>query len=122
MSASATLRRLAHVLSVVTRHAVVHVLSRRLARWPNLARKVCGPPLSGPDRFKRLIEDMGGTFIKFGQMLALQSDLLPLDYCKVLFTLFDNVAPFAYEEVEQTFREDLKRTPQEIFDSFDVRP
>jgi len=122
MSASATLRRLAHVLSVVTRHAVVHVLSRRLARWPNLARKVCGPPLSGPDRFKRLIEEMGGTFIKFGQMLALQSDLLPLDYCRVLFSLFDNVAPFSYAEVEQAFREDLHRTPDQIFDSFDVKP
>jgi ubiquinone biosynthesis protein len=69
-----------------------------------------------------LIEEMGGTFIKFGQMLALQSDLLPLEYCRVLFTLFDSVAPFSYEEVEQTFREDLQRTPEEIFESFDIHP
>src|SRR5215469_17410018 len=55
-------------------------------------------------------------------MLALQSDLLPLEYCRVLFSLFDSVAPFSYAEVEQTFREDLKRTPTEIFDSFNVHP
>ena len=122
MKGWSNVRRFIRMFRVVTRHAALHVMGRRLARWPNLANRVCGPPLSGPDRFKKLIEEIGGTFIKFGQMLALQSDLLPLEYCKVLFTLFDNVAAFSYEEVEQTFREDLKRSPAEIFDSFDVHP
>lgn len=122
MKVATNLRRFRHVFAVITRHVVLHVLGKRLARWPKLARRLCGPPLSGPDRFKRLIEDMGGTFIKFGQMLALQSDLLPLEYCRVLFSLFDSVAPFSYAEVEQTFREDLKRSPTEIFDSFNVHP
>jgi len=122
MRATVNLRRFRHILAVVTHHAVAHVLSQRVARWPRLALRLCGPPLSGPNRFKRLIEEMGGTFIKFGQMLALQSDLLPLEYCRVLFYLFDSVAPFSYEEVEKTFREDLKRPPSEIFDSFNVNP
>src|SRR5215510_1802590 len=104
----ANVRRFGLIFSVVIHHAVAHVLSRRLARWPKLARGLCGPPLSGPDRFKLLIEEVGGTFIKFGQMLALQSDLLPLEYCRVLFTLFDQVPPFSYEEVERIFVEDLK--------------
>jgi len=55
-------------------------------------------------------------------MLAIQSDLLPLAYCRGLFSLFDNVPPFAYEHVEKTFLEDLRQTPFEIFDSFDSQP
>lgn len=110
MRTMASFQRFGHVLRVATRHALVHMVSRCLARWPNIANKICGPPLSGPHSFKKLLEEMGGTFVKLGQMLALQSDLLPLEYCRVLFTLFDTLAPFSYEEVERTFQEDLQRT------------
>ena len=122
MRASVNLRRFGHLFHVAMRQALIHFSSRVLAQWPDLARKICGPPLSSPERFKKLIEEMGGTFLKFGQMLALQSDMLPLEYCRVLFTLFDGLPPFPYECVEQIFREDLQRTPGGIFDSFDVRP
>src|SRR5215467_10055521 len=122
MKGGASIRRLGLMMRVISRHAFIHLLSQRLARWPNLALKICGPSLSGPQRFRRVIEEVGGTFIKFGQMLALQSDLLPLEYCRVLFTLFDSVPAFPYAEVEQTFQEDLQRTPLEIFDSFDIHP
>lgn len=122
MKATTNLRRFGYVFSVIVRHTLAHGIGRGLARWPRLAHKLCGPPLSGPNRFKRVIEEMGGTFIKFGQMLALQSDLIPLEYCRVLFSLFDNVAPFPYAEVERTFREDFQRTPDQIFDSFALNP
>lgn len=122
MRAKANSRRFIHVLSVAARYAFIHMMSRAIAKWPFLAKQICGTPLSGPEQLKRLLEELGGTFIKLGQMLALQSDMLPLDYCRVLFTLFDSLAPFSYEEVEQTFREDLGLPPKEIFDSFDVYP
>ncbi|HKD14887.1 MAG TPA: AarF/UbiB family protein [Candidatus Angelobacter sp.] len=122
MRGGASIRRLGLMIRVICRHALIHLLMQRLARWPNLAFKICGPKLSGPERFRRVIEEIGGTFIKFGQMLALQSDLLPLDYCRALFSLFDQVAPFAYEQVEQIFAEDLHRKPLEIFNSFDPNP
>ena len=122
MKARSSIRRYAHVARVICRHAAQHVLSRRLRRWPNFALRVGGPQLTGSARFRRLIEDVGGTFIKFGQMLALQSDLLPLEYCRALFTLFDQVAPFEYALVEKTFLEDLHRKPDEIFSSFDRHP
>ena len=110
MKAQAGLRRLGHIFLVVARHSAIHIANRKLSHWPRLKRRICGPSLSAPDRFRKAIEDAGGTFIKFGQMLALQSDLLPLEYCRALFTLFDNVEPFAYEEVELVeIREDPQR-------------
>lgn len=122
MRAGASIHRFLHISRVVCRHAAAHILSQRLRKWPNLALKLSGPQLRGPERFRRFIEDVGGTFIKFGQMLALQSDLLPLEYCRALFSLFDQVAPFEYAQVEKTFLEDLHRKPDEIFTSFERNP
>lgn len=122
MRAKASLSRFKDVFLVVARHASLHVLHQRTARWPSLARMVPGTRLSGPKRFRLAIEEMGGTFIKFGQMLAMQSDLLPLEYCAALFSLFDQVPAFSYSAVEKTFQEDLGLTPAEIFDSFNLEP
>lgn len=122
MKAKASLWRCKDILAITLRHLFQHALQRRFARWPTIARHLPGQDLPGPKRFRQAIEEIGGTFIKFGQMLAMQSDLLPLDYCAALFSLFDRVPPLDYSEVERTFTEDLQRTPQEIFDSFDIEP
>jgi len=107
---------------VIGRHAIAHALRPLVFRWDWLAKKKLTHNLSGPDRLRRTLEELGGTFIKFGQMLAIQSDLLPLEYCRGLFSLFDNVPPFDYKHVEETFLEDLARTPVDLFDSFDSKP
>lgn len=122
MKATSSLRRATHIVRVAVRHLVMHALYAFLKRWPSLAAKVPGPNLPGPERLRLAIEDIGGTFIKFGQMLAMQSDLLPLEYCRVLFTLFDQVPAFRYEEVEQIFLEELKQTPLQMFSFFDRTP
>lgn len=122
MRAKASLSRFKDIFVIVARHALLHAAHRRVARWPRLARKIPGENLPGPRRFRLAIEEIGGTFIKFGQMLAIQSDLLPLEYCAALFSLFDQVPPFAYSEVERTFEEDLGRRPLEVFDRFDPHP
>jgi ubiquinone biosynthesis protein len=78
--------------------------------------------LTGPQRFRRLFEDLGGSFIKFGQMLALQPDIVTLEYCDELFNLLDRIAPFPYEEVERVFVEELGATPDALFETFDREP
>jgi len=71
---------------------------------------------------RKILEDAGGTFLKFGQVLALQPDILPREYCNALFDLLDRVPPFDVTDVEHTFQEELGRRPTEIFDSFDSIP
>jgi len=78
--------------------------------------------LSGPDRLRTVFEELGGTFVKFGQMLALQPDVLSLEYCNGLYNLLDRVAPCAYADIERIFIEETGRSPDQIFDSFDRRP
>lgn len=114
--------RLAHIISVVIRHMLAHALGGSLGRWPSLARHLPDGDLSGPERLRAVIEDIGGTFIKFGQILSLQPDILAPEYCTALFNLLDRVAPFDYKQVEKVFREELGRAPSEIFDDFWAKP
>jgi len=78
--------------------------------------------VSGPVRIRLLLEEVGGTFLKFGQVLSLQPDIVPRAYCDALFDLLDRVPSFPYKDVERTFVEDLGRRPSEIFDTFDPQP
>ncbi len=61
-------------------------------------------------------EYLGPTYIKFGQALALQPDILSLEYCNELFDLLDKVSPFPYDQVESRIVEELGRPPEELFD------
>ncbi len=118
----ANLRRLAHIAAVLFKHAFAHALGERLDRMPRLAGRLPTGVLTRPQRLRAILEDLGGTFIKFGQMLALQPDILPFEYCDALFDLLDRVAPFPLQDVERTFLEEIKRRPSEVFDSFESKP
>src|SRR5207253_9746598 len=118
----ADLCRIRHIVSVVVKHLLAHMIGARLAHWPWLARRLSSQTLPGAERLRMVFEEVGGTFIKLGQMLALQPDILSLEYCNALFNLLDRVAPFGMGQVEKTFVEELGKKPEEIFDSFDSRP
>lgn len=115
-------RRLLHIARVLAAHGLVALVARYLSRWPFITRLVPLASLSGPKRFRRMFEDVGGSFIKFGQMLALQPDIISREYCDELFDLLDRIAPCPLEHVEQVIREELGRTTAEIFDRFDPEP
>jgi len=115
-------RRLLRIARVLVAHMGAHLLVRYISWWPWLVRRSALAGLSGPQRFRRLFEDLGGSYIKFGQMLALQPDLVSREYCDELFDLLDRIEPFPFEHVEQVFREELGRTPQQIFDWIDPEP
>ena len=73
---------------------------------------------SGPVRTRLALEQLGGAWIKLGQMLALRFDLLPGAYCDELFKLLNQVAPFSYAEVREIVRQELGDEPEAIFRSF----
>ena len=110
-----SLRRLAYITFVITKHGLAHALGLLWARQG-------GVRPSGPDRLRMALEELGGSFIKFGQMLALQPDILSLEYCNGLFDLLDRITPFDYTDVEQIFLTETGKTRLEIFDSFEPAP
>jgi len=102
-------RRLAQLLRVGLVHGVL----------PELAPARRAP---GPVRLRRALEELGGTWVKLGQTLALRFDLLPRAYCYELFGLLNEVAPFPYAEVERIIRAELGRDATEAFASFEREP
>ncbi len=117
-----SLRRLLHLAAVLGRHALAHSCGRRLERWPRLARRLPPAELPEPQRLRSILEDLGGTFVKLGQMLALQPDILPLPYCNALFDLLDRVPPVDVRDVERVLTEELGQPPDEVFEELDRRP
>ena len=64
-------------------------------------------------------EELGGAWVKLGQMLALRYDLLPVAYCDELFGLLNQVAPFSYDEVREIIRQELGGEPEAVFATFE---
>lgn len=67
-------------------------------------------------------EELGPTFVKFGQILSTRPDLLPPDYIDELSKLQDQVPPFAYEKIRETFLEDFNEELEDVFDWVDEEP
>ena len=103
-------RRLGHVLARVP--APAHLARDRACPAPTSdpAPSACGP------RF----EELGGAWVKLGQMLALRYDLLPAAYCDELFGLLNQVAPFGYDEVRAIIRQELGAEPEVVFATFEA--
>jgi len=91
-------------------------------RVPLLGRLLGRRPRRGPERFRALLEGLGGGFIKFGQFLSMRSDILPPAYCLALSTLFDDVPPFPSWVASRIIERELGAPIDELFASFDEQP
>ncbi|MBM3736939.1 MAG: AarF/ABC1/UbiB kinase family protein [Acidobacteria bacterium] len=87
-----------------------------------LYRRVTGRPVEGPALLREFFEAAGGAFIKFGQILSLQIDTLPREYCDALLSLLDRVPPVPREVVDQVFQEELGSTPGALYQEFNYTP
>ncbi|WP_283752569.1 ABC1 kinase family protein [Roseofilum acuticapitatum] len=66
--------------------------------------------------------DLGPTFIKLGQLFSTRADLFPLEYVEELSKLQDRVPAFSYEKAESIIKEDLGKSVQDLYRSFDPIP
>jgi ubiquinone biosynthesis protein len=69
-------------------------------------------------RIRRVIEELGPTYIKAGQILSSRPDLIPPDILKELAKLQDDVPPFPYELVQDVIESELKTPMDRVFRSF----
>lgn len=77
------------------------------------------------DRWQRLrlvLEELGPTYIKFGQILSNRPGLLPDDLIAELTKLQDKVPPFTLEEVKATIEEAFGKPVAQIFADFEDKP
>ena len=75
-----------------------------------------------PEKLRLILEDLGPTFIKVGQLMSLRSDILPKNYCDELQKLCSDVPPMPFYEVEEVLRDSFGYEWQEEFEWIDETP
>jgi predicted unusual protein kinase regulating ubiquinone biosynthesis (AarF/ABC1/UbiB family) len=75
-----------------------------------------------PEELAEDLQRMGPTFVKLGQLLSTQTDILPDAYTEALVKLQDRADPFPYEEIEAIFLSELGIKIRDGFKEFDPTP
>lgn len=75
-----------------------------------------------PEALCVVLEKLGPTFIKLGQVLSLRADLVGEEISNELSKLQSDVAAFSYEEVKSIITTEFGETPEQIFKSFGKKP
>lgn len=66
--------------------------------------------------------DLGPTFIKLGQLFSTRADLFASEFVEELTKLQDRVPAFSYEQVSHIIEQDLGKSIEELYRSFDPIP
>jgi ubiquinone biosynthesis protein len=77
---------------------------------------------SAAQRFKKLLEDLGPTYIKFGQVLSMRPDFLPQDFVKALEGLQDKAPAIPFSDIRLAIEQGLGQSIQDLFLDFDPSP
>jgi ubiquinone biosynthesis protein len=120
-----SLGRLSEIAQVAARHGFGYFLRRNRL----------GGLLSGngrdPDalvvsdrgrRLREMLDELGPTFVKFGQLLSTRPDVVPPDIVIELRGLQDDVTPFPFEQVRAMIELELGLTVEQAFVAFDEIP
>lgn len=75
--------------------------------------------LTTPQRVRKVLEELGPTFVKLGQVLSTRPDLIPIELADELTELQKNVAPFPFEQVREIVEAELDRPLKEVYEKFE---
>ena len=78
--------------------------------------------LSTYHRIRLAFEELGPTFIKFGQIMSLRPDLVPPAFTEELSKLQDDVAPVKFKPIKLLIEKNLGGPLYDIFHHFDEKP
>jgi len=124
--ATRNLGRLSEIAQVAVRHGFGYWFdTHRLGDlFPRRGTRVelDGQPSQRGQHLRDMLDELGPTFVKFGQLLSTRPDVLPPDIIAELRALQDDVRPFPFAQVEQVVEEDLGLTLDKLFAEFEQRP
>ena len=95
-------KRLAEIIAILKKHQVTKGVN--------------------PVKFRRILEDLGPTFVKIGQIMSSRQDMFSERYCKELVKLRDNVLPMDMQTVRSVIESEYGTALEDIFVSFDEHP
>jgi ubiquinone biosynthesis protein len=110
------LGRLSEIAQVAVRHGFGYAFE---------GRRGIDPAVDGSSRGRHLrdmLDELGPTFVKFGQLLSTRPDVVPPDIIAELRSLQDDVRPFPFADVERTIQEELDQPIERLFVEFEETP
>jgi len=121
--------RLGEVRQVIYDYAIdISLSDTSLGRLRNVGDRLLGrdpdefDDLTTPAKVRVMLEELGPTYVKIGQMVSSRADMLPEVWRDELEKLQNNVPPVPYDKVEATITKELGRSPDELYDEFDRTP
>jgi ubiquinone biosynthesis protein len=102
ISNKSRLARVREILGIVRRYDIFHGLT--------------------PKSLRKMLEELGPTFVKAGQILSMRSEILPESFCRELTKLRTDVEPMDRETVLSALRAEYDTPIEDIFDAIDDVP
>jgi len=133
MSTTRSIGRLSEIAQVMVRHGFgyffeAHKLSDLLPgrsaedRLADLAAEQGAASSARGQHLREVLDELGPTFVKFGQLLSTRPDVVPPDIVVELRGLQDDVRPFPFEQAERVIEEELGNTLERLFLDFEPAP
>jgi ubiquinone biosynthesis protein len=120
-----SLGRISEIAQVAVRHGFGYFFHRNRLSDLLPGDGQPGAEVSPSERgrhLREMLDELGPTFVKFGQLLSMRPDVLPQDIIVELRGLQDDVSPFPYEQVEEVVRAELGQPIERLFRDFDPVP
>jgi ubiquinone biosynthesis protein len=110
--------RLGEIAQVAARHGFGYLFEGQKGPDP------VDPSASTPRgrHLREMFDELGPTFIKFGQLLSTRPDIVPPDIITELRVLQDDASPVPFEDIERVIREELGQPIERLFLEFDEVP
>ncbi|HSS72802.1 MAG TPA: AarF/UbiB family protein [Gaiellaceae bacterium] len=122
------LGRMSEIAQVAVRHGFGYFLETHklthLLPWPRRPEAL-DTELSSTARgqhLREMLDELGPTFVKFGQLLSTRPDIVPPDIITELRALQDDVKPFPFSEVERVIADELELPLEKLFLEFEEQP
>jgi ubiquinone biosynthesis protein len=122
------LGRMSEIAQVAVRHGFGYFLETHkltdLLPWPRrpAALEAELSPTARGQHLREMLDELGPTFVKFGQLLSTRPDIVPPDIITELRALQDDVKPFPFSEVQRVIGEELELPLEKLFLEFDEQP
>jgi ubiquinone biosynthesis protein len=123
--ATRNIGRLSEIAQVAVKHGFGYFFERhRLTDlFPWISRDgTAGTPSDRGRRLREMLDELGPTFVKFGQLLSTRPDIVPPDIVVELQKLQDDVRPIPLDDVRRVIEEELGLTIEQAFLEFDEQP
>jgi ubiquinone biosynthesis protein len=119
------IKRFSVITRLMVKHGLGDILDRILNRKSRPENIEGDRPAAGrtaypsSQRIRRVLEELGPSFIKLGQLMSSRADIFPPEYIDELKKLQDQVPPIPFDKIKEVIETELKRSITDVFVSIE---